>query len=303
MRLTSSSKYNLTVGGYNDENISLTPLGYACVAPQDPSEAQESLMKAAATPEIFRDFYRLLDGKRMPEQPYAVNVLIREMSVHPDLAPECLETITANGLLAGILKAEGQELLVDFDEMATRSEYSGGRVQENQRPEASEVYEPQPDQAAGLGMTAPRVFAGLFEPTPTIKHTVEMLGQLGLNMVSRELDAESITAVISGSITEAMQDCVAAVVFGGYESPDTTATRLSQQRGIWLLLGAAASRYGENVVLVEPTTPDSDIPSIGVKTVEAHPARPEATALSVFAALAELGAITVVAGPQSDTNA
>ncbi|MDP6716727.1 MAG: hypothetical protein QF368_19155, partial [SAR202 cluster bacterium] len=40
MKLTSSAKYKLTVGGYSDENIALTPLGQQCVAPQGPAEAR-----------------------------------------------------------------------------------------------------------------------------------------------------------------------------------------------------------------------------------------------------------------------
>ena len=93
MKLNSSAKYGLTEGAYNDAEISLTQRGEAIVAPRDEHERRESLLQASMAPEVFGRFYQLLDGKRMPEDTYAQNMIQREFGIQPVLAREDAERL------------------------------------------------------------------------------------------------------------------------------------------------------------------------------------------------------------------
>ena len=67
MRLKSSARYGLTVGGYNDVRISLTEAGRAAIAPKSEEERRLALVDCARRPDVFITFYESLDGKRLPE--------------------------------------------------------------------------------------------------------------------------------------------------------------------------------------------------------------------------------------------
>ena len=104
MRLKSSARYGLTLGGYNDVRISLTEAGRAAVAPKSEEERRQALVECALRPDVFRSFYEALDGKRLPEAAFARNILERDHNIDPELAQECLDIIVANGPYVGLLR-------------------------------------------------------------------------------------------------------------------------------------------------------------------------------------------------------
>lgn len=112
-RLNASAAYGLTQGGYNDADISLTPLGET-LAYGDDRRAQ-SLVEAAMTPPIFGGFYEMLDGKCLPESAYAQNLLKRELGVLDSLVDECLSILIANGEYAGIIREQNGVSVVRLD--------------------------------------------------------------------------------------------------------------------------------------------------------------------------------------------
>ena len=113
-RLNASAAYGLTQGGYNDADISLTPLGEALAAGSHDRRAQ-ALVEAAMTPPVFGGFYDMLDGKRLPESAYAQNLLKRELGVLDSLADECLSILIANGEYAGIISEQDGVSVVRLD--------------------------------------------------------------------------------------------------------------------------------------------------------------------------------------------
>ena len=295
MKLTSSAKYHLTIGGYSAEDISLTPLGQQCVAPQDSDEARWSLVKAASAPEIFRDFYRLLNGKRMPEELYAKNMLIRELSVHPDLASECLRTIVANGLFAAIFRSEDQFLTVNFDEDSTTDDVEVSTGLELRQPAVSETKPLDPVTANKTAVSRLSIFIGNFERSEMVSRIVDTLREMGLTIVQSDLSVESESLSLSADVTRAMQGCDAGIVIAPDCGSDADAPDAASQRAIWLFLGAATFQYGEKVVLVETSPRTSWGPAQGIRTVAASPENLEAAVLGILTALIEVGAIEMVA--------
>jgi hypothetical protein len=294
MKLTSSAKYKLTVGGYSDENIALTPLGQQCVAPQGPAEARASLVGAASEPEIFRNLYRLLNGKRMPEELYARNMLVREMAVHPDLASECLSTVIANGLFSGILTTEGRDLMVNFDEGPTSDDVTHAIELGAPRAPASSALSRLVEAQSGVVLSTPSIFVGFYESSESVTFIVDTLNRLGLNSVQGNLSPDSQSLSLSSDVTKAMQVCDAGIVVESETRADTDSQDLSRERAIWLFLGAATFQFGDKVVLVGSSSGASLAPPQGIRTVKSTPDNPEATALGILTALFEVGAIKIV---------
>ncbi len=111
-KLNASSKYGLTTGSYSDESIQLTELGESVTAPGSEEERDDSIREAVTKPEVFGKFYRMYSGKRMPEDIYASNTLVRELGVPRELTEECLSIIRRNGLAADIVSDQSGVLMV-----------------------------------------------------------------------------------------------------------------------------------------------------------------------------------------------
>ena len=111
-KLNASSKYGLTFGSYSDDFIQLTELGESVTAPGSAEERDSSVLEAVTKPEVFSKFYRMYAGKRMPEDIYASNTLVRDLGVPRELTEECLSIIRRNGLVAGIVSDQAGVLVV-----------------------------------------------------------------------------------------------------------------------------------------------------------------------------------------------
>jgi hypothetical protein len=114
IKLNSSARYGITNGGYNDPTISLTELGKSIVSSKNPDEYQHALVECSIKPDVFRDFYQRMDGKQLPEEGYAKNILERDHQIDQDLSRECYETIVANGLHANIIRKVKGEMYVNL---------------------------------------------------------------------------------------------------------------------------------------------------------------------------------------------
>ncbi len=112
-RLKSSAGYGLTVGSHTSESIGVTALGESLTAPRDEAERASALRDAALAPEVFGSFFEMYAGKRFPEEEFASNALVRDLSVHQDLAQECLRILRSNSLYVGLATERDDGLFVN----------------------------------------------------------------------------------------------------------------------------------------------------------------------------------------------
>lgn len=112
-KLKSSAGYGLTVGSHTSESIEVTPLGESLTAPRDEAARASALRDAALAPEVFGSFFEMYAGKRFPEEEFASNALVRDLSVHPDLAQECLRILRSNSLYVGLATERDDGLFVN----------------------------------------------------------------------------------------------------------------------------------------------------------------------------------------------
>ena len=246
MRLTSSEKYGLTQRNAN-KTISLTPLGKAIVSPKGEEERSKALVEAATYPDIFARFYGLLNGKRLPEDTYARNLLQRELEVSQELSSECLQLIKDNGIFTGVLRESDEGLLVDTSAVST--------------PLAEETREPDntglarlPDPSPPLQSqttnqaTSGTVFVYHGPNSKAADYLISLLDQFQVPSSSSELSSQE-GQPISEQVAREMKSCTAAVFIIDAGLASDIHENLEASQSFLFHMGAASVLYREKVLL------------------------------------------------------
>ena len=236
IKLNSAAKYGLTQGRYNDDRITLTPRGEAIVAPKRSDELEQALIEAAMQPEVFRRFYVALDGKRLPEDSYAQNMLQRELGVNPDLASECLSIIKANGVYAGILREVAGSLEVALEETS-----AAGQVG------APEGRSTPPD--SGLSPRQPRIFVGESRNAEAVQLVNDVLDEFGIAHGTSARDAAD-TQPVPAQVSSVMRDCTAAILVISKDDFAQDGGDSKAGERVLYQMGAASALYGAAIVVL-----------------------------------------------------
>ena len=283
MRLTASAKYGLTQGGYNDDRISLTPLGQSIVAPREQAEARLSLIEAAVTPDLFARFYRMLEGRRMPEDTYLRNTLQRELGVVSDLADECLEMVKANGLYAGVIQRDGDALRVAVEDGRV---LAGAQTIASERGPGPTTEEAVPGNATAARADTGRVFIGCGERSEAVELVRQVLSEFDIPHVVAEWE-DGDGRPVPEDVAERMRDCSSGIVVFP-EASQPSRTTLFQ-------IGAASVLYGERVVAVrEAGAADAAFDLGAVPLVHFDAGSPQRLGLDLLRTLRRLGTIKVL---------
>ena len=251
MRLNSSARYGLTLGGYNDARIVLTEGGRAIVAPKSEEERRLTLVECALRPQVFRDFYESLEGRRLPERAYAKNILERDHNIDPDLVEECLDVILENGKYVGLLREVGGSLWVGVKGL--RGEFSGSATAEGggfssdaNSADSPDVHELPASEAAKESAVA-RVFVGHFGCDELAGQVQALLSDFGIENVAMGVGRRS-GCLLSGEVSKTMGKCTGAVLIAGPLTEDSGG--LEGQAAIGFMAGAAAALYGPRLLVV-----------------------------------------------------
>ena len=102
--LSSSIKYGLTTGSYNQERVSLTDLGRRIVEPISEEDRRQALNEAALSPSTFRSVFEYLRGKKLPEDVFFQNTVAREFQVPREHAAVCVSVFITNVKFVGMVK-------------------------------------------------------------------------------------------------------------------------------------------------------------------------------------------------------
>lgn len=112
--LRSANLYGLVEGSGRSATVSMTPTGNGVVAPGSPTERQTALLKAFRNVEDFRkveDFYK---GKKLPEDEFFENTLVREFHIPRERVQTFIQIFTKNlDFLRAFRAAEGPEPITD----------------------------------------------------------------------------------------------------------------------------------------------------------------------------------------------
>lgn len=262
-RLNSSAKYGLTDGGYKATQIALTDLGKSAVSPNTEKERTDSLRRSAMLPETFSGFYRMLDGRPLPEDEFARNILEREFKISQELSDECLGIIKANGLSNGIVHDEGGALIVrlpkgeniqpavestptpipNITETTTRTE--------TREPEAAPISTraTSPQETTQPTTDLAKIFVGSTGDAALTTFVESVLGLFGIpHRTVRESDTS--TGPVSPQVSEGMKSCGSAILVVGSTNNTAHERSGSGASGVLYQLGAASVLYGNRILIV-----------------------------------------------------
>lgn len=94
--LRSANQYGLVDGSTATGNVSLAKTGEDVVAPSSSKQRQDALVKAFHHVELFKKVQDFYSGKRIPEDEFFENTLVREFSVPRDRLRIFIDVFTAN---------------------------------------------------------------------------------------------------------------------------------------------------------------------------------------------------------------
>jgi hypothetical protein len=83
-------------GSGSTATIELTPLSQDIVAPSSPTQRQKALLEAFNRVDVFKNVASFYSGKRIPEDEFFGNTLVRDFAVPRERVPTFIEVFTAN---------------------------------------------------------------------------------------------------------------------------------------------------------------------------------------------------------------
>jgi hypothetical protein len=106
--LKSANLYGLTIGSGEKATIEPTPLSVNIISPQGPTQRQDALVKAFNNVELFAKVSHHYAGKRIPEDEYFENTLIREYGIPKDRVKVFSKVFTDNLTYLKVFSADKQ---------------------------------------------------------------------------------------------------------------------------------------------------------------------------------------------------
>lgn len=294
MRLNASAAYGLTEGGYNDPDIRLTELGETVVSStQEEAGRSNAVAAAAANPDTFGRFYRLFDGRRLPQSNYLHNILERELGVRSDLADECLGILWDNGEFAGLI-AEGTdgEYHVRLPEPEVIPDVAP--LPRRVATEKPTPYIAQPEIGAPehgeLPVSEKSVFIGHIGDSGAANYVVSMLDEFGILTASPRIPEDDASLLVPQEVSQAMRDSCAAVLV--FRSGDDAWSSRDKMIG---LLGASSVLFDDRVVLLHEDGERMSINLDGLNHIDFDHERPGESGMNLLVALHKTGVVSVTA--------
>lgn len=264
--------YGLTDGGYNAEQISITPLGKRIVAPTVEGDDRLAMREAMLRPRVIREFLEKYNGSRLPATNIARNVLV-EMGVPADRTAATLELITDGAREVGFLREVKGQTYVDLESTPT---FDQSLAYEADEAEAATM---PPSGGNGSSAVIPRSPAGApaAMETPTLdtpgapiaapnnkvfithgrnREIVNQLKELltfGNFQPIVSVEQETVSKPVPDKVMDDMRSCAAAIIHVGTEmrllDPDGTEHKLLNPN-VLIEIGGAMALYGRKFILL-----------------------------------------------------
>jgi predicted nucleotide-binding protein len=252
--LSSSIKYGLTSGSYNQERVSLEELGRQIVEPKSPEEKHRAIVTAALQPPTFRAIYDYYKGKKLPEPTFFQNTVIREFGVPREHSEKCISVFNANSEFIGLIRmtTSGRWLTTEpiISSEKKTSEAETGDV------DLKEEAEQQPEEASASQLQKQRsdknaIFLGHGKnkkPLEQLKHILDQY-KIPYKVAIQE---PNVFRPISQKVADTMKECGAAILLitadeEFKDASDQTFWRPSEN--VVYELGAASVLYGGKIII------------------------------------------------------
>ncbi len=104
MLLSSSIKYGLSTGSYNQSKVALTGLARDIVTPTSDEAKNKALFQSAFVPPLFKSIFGAYKGKKVPDMQFFQNALVRDFGVSRDQAARCAAVFYENAEYLGLVR-------------------------------------------------------------------------------------------------------------------------------------------------------------------------------------------------------
>lgn len=257
--LSSSIKYGLTSGSYNSERISLEEAGKNIVEPRSPEDERRAVISAILTPPTFRAIYDYFRSKKLPDETFFVNTVVREFQVPREHAAKCVQVFSKNLEQTGLIHTTNTGKWVSTDTggiavasvSSASSELNGDGDGDKAETEPPPI---QPKAATAIegDKRLGRVFITHGKNTAFITPLKDLLsfGQLEA-IVSAE--RESVAQPVPDKVMNDMRSCGAAIIHVEDEQKliDTNAReQIVVNPNVLIEIGAAMALYGRRFILL-----------------------------------------------------
>lgn len=276
--LSSSIKYGLTSGSFNQPKVMLESLGKAVVAPTSPEERQRALFEAALRPDVFRRVYEYYRGKKLPESQFFANTLMREFGVPKESVEKFVEVFTANVEYLGLVK-EGPTGKWLSSEMSPISDLARDTDIATEEPESAQILDilrPKPVSSIPVDSERPQknaIFLGHGKDKGPLDQLTKLLGEYHLPYKVAEDEANK-GRPISRKVADTMRECGAAILIFTADEEFTDKdgnTIYRPSENVVFELGAASVLYDARIIIFRDSRVQfpSNFKEIGYITFEA----------------------------------
>ncbi len=263
--LSSSIKYRLTSGSFNSERVVLEDDGRNIVEPKSQEDEQRGLVIAALAPATFRSAYDYFKGKKLPDDVFFQNTLVREFGVPREHAGKCASVFVKNMERVGLVRnaSTGKWLTTDIGLPPASVVPSKDKNEEepfepdprdtavkanlNQIPDAPS----QPNKTARDARLG-RVFITHGKNTAFISPIKDLLSFGQLEPVV-SVERESVAQPVPDKVLNDMRACGAAIIHveGELRLTDGAAQEhIVLNPNVLIEIGAAMALYGRRFILL-----------------------------------------------------
>lgn len=261
MLLSSSIKYGLSTGSYNQSKVALTALARDIVAPTSDGAKDKALFQAAFMPPLFKSIFGAYKGKKVPDMQFFQNALVRDFGVSRDQAARCAAVFYENADYLGLVRqaTTGKWLAaepVGISPQENLAEAGDGEDGGTSQHESAEQQPPPPpaQNQITLRSTPPAknaIFLGHGKNRVPLHQLEKFLSEYKIphRVV---IDEANQGRPISQKVSDSMHECGAAIIVftADEEFKDANGqTIFRPSENAIFELGAASALYGSRVVI------------------------------------------------------
>lgn len=268
MLVSNSYRFGLTTGSYCAEKIALTELGKSIVAPRSDKEKMDGIAAALLNFNLFKEFIKVYDQKKLPADNLLRNILIRDFSIPATDADACLASIKQNFEDWGLIVDYGGSKWLRLDKLtpnkpdATVSQDESTQTPEPQKitdqmkpsdaPKSAEKIESEPVAETPQLYTpiVPRVFIS-HSKNKEILDQIKAILKFGRfdYVVAEEIETTSIP--IPEKIFKLMKECNCAIInISADECEKDAVDKYHVNGNVLIEIGGAFLLYGHKVILL-----------------------------------------------------
>jgi predicted nucleotide-binding protein len=261
MLLSSSIKYGLSTGSYNQSKVALTTLARDIVAPISDEAKNKALFQSAFMPPLFESIFESYKGKKVPDMQFFQNALVRDFGVSRDQAARCAAVFYENADYLGLIRqaTTGKWLASEPNGIATQDQLAETLelAKANNGQHSLDQEQPAlPQSRVELKSTlaaSPKngIFLGHGKNKVPLQQLEKFLSEYKIPY-KVVIDEANKGRPISQKVADSMHECGAAIIIftadEEFRDPNGQVIFRPSENAIFEL-GAASALYGSRVVI------------------------------------------------------